>query len=407
VGTLRISGIEIKNFRSIKNQKIKISPITVLYGHNSAGKSSLIYSLLVLRNIILNPNQQSLAFFNLNFVNLGDYKKVVFDHKEKNIIEFIIDIETENVILKYGVSIHDKKGKFILDMAELDDAYEYLFKIDVTFPYPLNIEDKKVLNYEGNKFNASWNGITAQITAETTGSKSSETADSMMNMLNSPIRILNRIDFVPLGRGFHKFSYSPVGLSPNITTEDEVATVIINDPYLEGKLSTYLERIVDREFRRRIAPGTAMASLLTVEKPLGLTVDVVNDGFGVNQVIFLLAKCLRNDVELICIEEPEIHLHPTAIRRLVHTIVDIAHDESKNFIISTHSESFIVALLSLVSKGKLDPNEISFYLVKKERKETTFEYQTVNEDGEIDGGLTSLMESEIEDLKEFLKIRDK
>jgi len=404
---LRISGIEIKNFRSIKNQKIKISPITVLYGHNSAGKSSLIYSLLVLRNIILNPNQQSLAFFNLNFVNLGDYKKVVFDHKEKNIIEFIIDIETENVILKYGVSIHDKKGKFILDMAELDDAYEYLFKIDVTFPYPLNIEDKKVLNYEGNKFNASWNGITAQITAETTGSKSSETADSMMNMLNSPIRILNRIDFVPLGRGFHKFSYSPVGLSPNITTEDEVATVIINDPYLEGKLSTYLERIVDREFRRRIAPGTAMASLLTVEKPLGLTVDVVNDGFGVNQVIFLLAKCLRNDVELICIEEPEIHLHPTAIRRLVHTIVDIAHDESKNFIISTHSESFIVALLSLVSKGKLDPNEISFYLVKKERKETTFEYQTVNEDGEIDGGLTSLMESEIEDLKEFLKIRDK
>jgi len=355
----------------------------------------------------LNPNQQSLAFFNLNFVNLGDYKKVVFDHKEKNIIEFIIDIETENVILKYGVSIHDKKGKFILDMAELDDAYEYLFKIDVTFPYPLNIEDKKVLNYEGNKFNASWNGITAQITAETTGSKSSETADSMMNMLNSPIRILNRIDFVPLGRGFHKFSYSPVGLSPNITTEDEVATVIINDPYLEGKLSTYLERIVDREFRRRIAPGTAMASLLTVEKPLGLTVDVVNDGFGVNQVIFLLAKCLRNDVELICIEEPEIHLHPTAIRRLVHTIVDIAHDESKNFIISTHSESFIVALLSLVSKGKLDPNEISFYLVKKERKETTFEYQTVNEDGEIDGGLTSLMESEIEDLKEFLKIRDK
>ena len=404
---MRISGIEIKNFRSIKNQKIKISPITVLYGHNSAGKSSLIYSLLVLRNIILNPNQQSLAFFNLNFVNLGDYKKVVFDHKEKNIIEFIIDIETENVILKYGVSIHDKKGKFILDMAELDDAYEYLFKIDVTFPYPLNIEDKKVLNYEGNKFNASWNGITAQITAETTGSKSSETADSMMNMLNSPIRILNRIDFVPLGRGFHKFSYSPVGLSPNITTEDEVATVIINDPYLEGKLSTYLERIVDREFRRRIAPGTAMASLLTVEKPLGLTVDVVNDGFGVNQVIFLLAKCLRNDVELICIEEPEIHLHPTAIRRLVHTIVDIAHDESKNFIISTHSESFIVALLSLVSKGKLDPNEISFYLVKKERKETTFEYQTVNEDGEIDGGLTSLMESEIEDLKEFLKIRDK
>lgn len=403
---MRISGIEIKNFRSIKNQKVKISPITVLYGHNSAGKSSLLYSLFVLRNIILNPNQQSLAFFNLNFVNLGDYKKVVFDHKEKNIIEFIVDVEYENVVINYGVSIHDKKGKFVLDMTELDEAYEYMFKIDVNFPFPLNIQDEKKLTYKGNNYNAVWNGVTVQITAEKTDSKALETADSMMNLINSPIGALSRIDFVPLGRGFHKFSYSPVGLSPIITTEDEVATLIINDPYLEGKLSTYLERIVDREFRRRIAPGTAMASLLTVEKPSGLTVDVVNDGFGVNQVIFLLAKCLRSDVELICVEEPEIHLHPTAIRRLVHTIVDIAHNESKNFIISTHSESFIVALLSLVSKGKIDPNEISFYLVKKEKKETIFEHQKVNKDGEIEGGLISLMESEIEDLKEFLKIRD-
>lgn len=347
----------------------------------------------------MNPNQQSLAFFNLHFANLGDYKKVVFNHREKNEIEFTLDIEMDKLTIRYGVTIHGKEGKFTFSEAETGIK----LKIDVNFPYPLNLQDALSVSYQEKKFDIVWNGVVAKITAKTPDSSLASAAEYLMKAVNSPNELLTRIDFVPLGRGFRKFSYSPVGLSPIITTEDEVATVLINDPYLEGRVSTYLERIVNREFRRRIAPGTAMASLLTVEKPLGLTVDVVNDGYGVNQIIFLLAKALRNEVDFVCIEEPEIHLHPKAIGNLARAIIDIASNESKNFLISTHSESLIVSLLSLVSKGKIDPNQIAFYLVKKDNRETTFVYQKVNDSGEIEGGLMSLMESELEDLKEFLK----
>ena len=51
--------LEIKNFRSVKEQKIELAPITLVYGANGAGKSSLLYALLTLKNIILNPNQDS------------------------------------------------------------------------------------------------------------------------------------------------------------------------------------------------------------------------------------------------------------------------------------------------------------------------------------------------------------
>jgi AAA15 family ATPase/GTPase len=59
----------------------------MVYGANGAGKSSLIYSLLTLKNIVLNPNQLPNGFFNYTFANLGDYEAVVFDHNKNNTLE--------------------------------------------------------------------------------------------------------------------------------------------------------------------------------------------------------------------------------------------------------------------------------------------------------------------------------
>ena len=45
----------IKNFRAIREQELDIAPITVLYGMNGTGKSSVLYAMLTLKNIVLNP----------------------------------------------------------------------------------------------------------------------------------------------------------------------------------------------------------------------------------------------------------------------------------------------------------------------------------------------------------------
>ena len=130
-----IKSLKIVNFRSIRSQKLKLAPITVVYGHNSTGKSSLLYSLFVMRNIVLNPNQQPLAFFNLTFANLGDFQNVVFDHKERNFIEFEIETERNYTKLKYGISVRKNEGKFAL---RVDGKIKAELKVSITFPYPLN-----------------------------------------------------------------------------------------------------------------------------------------------------------------------------------------------------------------------------------------------------------------------------
>ena len=48
--------LHLQNFRSIRDARVEIAPLTVVYGPNGSGKSSLIYGLLTLRNFLTNPS---------------------------------------------------------------------------------------------------------------------------------------------------------------------------------------------------------------------------------------------------------------------------------------------------------------------------------------------------------------
>lgn len=161
---------------------------------------------------------------------------------------------------------------------------------------------------------------------------------------------------------------------------------------------------MNSEFFRNLEQ--AFFDLITLEKPLGTTVDLVNDGFGTNQLVYLLAKSLRQDIDLVCIEEPEIHLHPTNLRKLAQMLAQMVEAEGKQFLITTHSEPFLLALLSLVAEGKLKTRDLACYLTTKEGKETYFELQEVQENGQIKGGSSSFMEGELEGIKAFLKVNE-
>ena len=133
---------------------------------------------------------------------------------------------------------------------------------------------------------------------------------------------------------------------------------------------------------------------------------MVNEGFGVNQLVHHACQSsVLPNAGIVCIEEPEIHLHPTAIRRLARTLADIVQEEpSKHLVISSHSEQFIVSFLSLVAEGTYSPGELAIYHVTKEGKESKFHRQHVNENGQVEGGLATFMEGELEDMKAFLGV---
>ena len=388
-----IKNLKISGFRSIKDANIELSKISIIYGGTATGKSTILYSLIVLKNFAKNPNQQIDGFFNLGFSNLGGFEACIYNHDPKGEIDIGYSIEYG----EYKVCL--KKGQAII--RQIMDEFE--MEGDVTIPYPIN----KNITFDYNQeFTINWNGINSNVVPKTPNAQNQQKARWIAERLNSICSVLDGIDIVPHRRGFFKPSYTPSQVSINPYTEDEVATIIINDPNLSPKISVDLEKIINRDFRLYNPPGPATFYLKTTDKSTRTPVDIVNDGFGVNQLAYMLAKIHRPEIKTILIEEPEIHLNPSLIRPLIRAIISISKDEEKQFIIVTHSELFISSLLTALVEKLINPDDIKIYLTEKKGKETILKEQKTNEKGQIEGGLDIFVSSELEDLKILLNTKD-
>src|SRR5712692_2450646 len=292
--------LTVQNFRSIENCEVEFGPITIFFGPTSAGKSTLFYALLVLRNFILNPNQALDGLFNLGFQNLGGFEACIFNHAAS---------KTLGVTARFGegrsFGVHLRKAD--ADIIEKSEFLEMNAKVPIPYganqawPFPYTEKDEE--------FAINWNGFASTVSSKSGAPEAQAKAVSIAEGLNAPVEAIKRVDVCPHRRGFYKPSYSPAPLTPTPTSEDEVATLVINDQNSPSRISIDTVETFDRDFRTFTPPGTATTFLQTTEQT-GARIPglLVNDGFGVNQVVYMLAKIHRADVETILIEEPEIHL---------------------------------------------------------------------------------------------------
>jgi len=396
--------IRVTNFRSIQDQEVEIAPITLIYGPNASGKSSLLYALPALRNIIMAPNQPTPAFFNFQVMSLGGFREVVFDHDEGSPVILGIGVKRKfqlgDIWIRYGVELKkNENGRFFLDLSMPGHSGQW--GLPVAFPYAGNQQTELEIEVGDQKFTVTWTGLTCGVAQPT------PEVQRLVEILNAPVETLRQVTFVPHRRGFFQPQYAMTQASPSLLQDTEIASLLAGDPYLEGQVGFYLEKIVSRQFRVRPQIGTGLFTLLTQDRETGMLTELVNDGFGVNQLVYLLAKVLHPETKIACIEEPEIHLHPSAIRRLARQLAKITQEKEKYLLITTHSESLVVAFLALVARGELSPKELACYLAVKEGKVTRFERQEVNEKGQVEGGLQSFMEGELEDIRAFLGVQEK
>jgi AAA domain, putative AbiEii toxin, Type IV TA system/AAA ATPase domain len=393
-----LTKLSVKNFRSIESCEVELGPITIFFGPTSAGKSTLFYALLVLRNFILNPNQAVDGLFNFGFQNLGGFDACIFNHDVQ---------KTLSVTARFGdrrsYGVHLRKAE--ADVVETSEFLTMSAKVPV--PYAANQSWPFLLAEKEEEFTINWNGFASTVASKSGTPEAHARAVSVAEALNGTVEAIKRVDICPHRRGFFKPNYSSTPLTPTPTSEDEVATLVINDQNAPPRISINTVEIFDRDFRIFTPPGTATTFLQTTEQK-GARVPglLVNDGFGVNQVVSMLAKIHRPGVETILIEEPEIHLHPTVIRRFARVLTHLATEEGKQLVFTTHSEQFLLSMLACVKEKLLLPEQLRCYHVDREKRQTVFNPAPVSGDGQISGGLSSFMEGELQDIKSFLGVSE-
>ena len=163
-----ITKLYLKNFRSIFNSEIELGKINILTGPNNSGKSSIIYGLLALKNVVLNSNQSLDSFLNFGFLNLGGFSQTVYLKDENLNINLGIDVLKDGVISKYLASLGKKKSELGIITSK---PFKISLNLEVTFPYPANQSTGCEVKGDFGIAKITWNGVTPTINIENSESE--------------------------------------------------------------------------------------------------------------------------------------------------------------------------------------------------------------------------------------------
>ncbi len=151
---MSISAITIENFKGIKDPvKIELKPITLLFGPNSAGKSTIVQALHYAREIFaranLNPDS---TIAGGKSINLGGFNNLVYDNDLSREVRLRLDLDLEEVDLAdffVGNSSGERNG----DISDWKNGvFECLSKVnsawaECTIRWDEEVETPDVISY--------------------------------------------------------------------------------------------------------------------------------------------------------------------------------------------------------------------------------------------------------------------
>ncbi|ENU11225.1 AAA family ATPase [Acinetobacter calcoaceticus] len=435
-----ITNYSIENFKVFeKKTELNFSPITLIYGPNSSGKSSIIQSLLILKESLLKPNKANALRSNNDYFQLGGYASVVNKHEINKDIKF--EFTTDLLTYKFSYcknNLNSFKGSFLYEMIVAESKtekklFEFVGNKEENFLnlYQRNISrevlekflDKEISGkgsfdfiaktFENNSNNRNREKIVNKFKGEMFFKRdqkifpdilSSKEVDSHkkigegfnINDINSVVtRVIERNidsdlarkDFI-LNERLSRLSYiGPLRPHPkrmyaienNINNtvgqvgENFLNFLTVDESYLKdinNILSDFGVKYNIELYRNDHDVIGDTVSLILRHRENGLTATLVDVGFGIGQLLPILIEGLVKSKSTICIEQPEIHLHPKLQANLANFFAkDIQSSKANQWIIETHSEALLLRFQRLVRHKVLKPNDISIIYVDPTKEE--------------------------------------
>lgn len=377
-----IKKIRVQNFKCFLDSTIEFNHLTILAGSNAVGKSSLIQSLLLIRQTIetlgttflrkdipkLSSQELIEVPLNGNFgLNLGDSSQVLSSSADSEYISFIINgtMPFKFLVSKEShdtvIMFEDSPKLFDDDLSILQNEFHYL---NAERLGPRVAQDIVNQRFSSTGTKGEYTGLTLSTNHlfRVDEKRRFESKKTTVPNLNKQVEYW--LDFV----------------IPGI----EVSTKIYHEI---GRVGFYL---------RRTYSDTS---------PLNPN----NVGFGVSYVLpIIVSGLLAQNGCLLIVENPEAHLHPSGQSKIGQFLAKVANS-GVQIIVETHSEHVIngirIACLKNTISNKLI--SINYFSMEEKSRTSNVEHLTLNEFGDLSYWPNGFFDQEEKDLAEIFESRMK
>jgi len=404
--------LRIQNFKIWKDTgNIRMAPLTLFFGANSSGKSSIGQFLMMLKQTVESPDRKAVFYpgGKNSAVQLGSYEEMVFHRNPDNKISFEYQWGFQDAFqIRDPITSQTYSGDVLSFAAVvgLGDRQKYSLVVD-RLRYQLMADGKQTLAV----------GLERK-----TGAKSEYRANAeQYTLVRKQMRAWSLRDTVR----FYGFPDEVVAYYQNAGFVQELNLLhekLFQALFYLGPLRTKAERLyswggVNPESvgfsgentvaailsarNRKISlgykrPAKPFEEIIALKlKEMGLIeefkvnpiseqrqeyevkvrtkgskdwVDLPDVGFGVSQVLPVLVQCFYAPPgSIILMEQPEIHLHPSAQSALADVMIDVINsrengaDRNMQLIIETHSEHFLRRLQRRIAEDVVPQEKVSAY----------------------------------------------
>jgi predicted ATPase len=128
-----------------------------------------------------------------------------------------------------------------------------------------------------------------------------------------------------------------------------------------------------------------------VDQRTKVSVGLTDVGSGVGQVLPLLVQAAFGDAQTLCVEQPELHLHPRAQAALGDVLLESAGlivgkkepAQATQWVVETHSETLLLRIKRRIREKKVDPADVSVLYVEPSKSGSSVIHLRLNEDGDF------------------------
>ena len=436
-----IKELQVQHFKSWRDTgRLRLAPLTVFFGTNSSGKTSILQLLLMLKQTVESSDRKRVLHTgdDMSMVDLGTYSDLIFGHNADLPLDMSLTWDLPSTL---RIKDPEKKDKILFETKDLTfsatiegpggvpgvQEFSYSFE---SHRFGMRIEPKRAKKLDYALVSEPYHAIRQRgrpwplpspmkcYGFPDEASAFFQNVSFLSDFVLEFEGLFGRMAYLGPVREYPKRIYTWAGEEPpDVGRKGELAVAAILAARRRGKYISpgYKKRKLALEERiaywlhsmgvihsfsvMPIAEDRKEYEVQIRKTEHGPSVLITDVGFGLSQVLPVLVLCYYvPEHSVLLLEQPELHLHPLAQSWLADVFIEAVQNLGIQIIVESHSEHFLRRLQRRIAEEIINVDKTALYFCKMANSSSVTEKLDVDMFGDIRNWPTDFFGDEMGEL---------